>query len=104
LNPDQITSLSWWVHPDFDETVKLKAAEIVAFEIQNPALRSRAGADNAGLTMLADKDFHGKMKMLFKGNPSGIVEFASLADALTAVRNLKIRIEKLEERISKLKR
>ena len=35
LNPDQVMSLSWWVHTDFDETVKLKAAEMVAFEILN---------------------------------------------------------------------
>ena len=102
LNPDQVTSLSWWVHPDFTETVGLKAAEMVAFEILNPALRSRAGADNAGLTMLADKEFYNRMKSLFTGNPSGTIKFYSLSDGIKEINKLKKRVDKLEEMIDKL--
>ena len=104
LNPDQVMSLSWWAHPDFDKTVNLKAAEIVAFEVLNPALRSRAGVDSTGMAMLADKDFHGKMKALFRGNSSGAVEFPSLGDALAEIEKLKIRMAKLEKGISELKK
>ena len=104
LNPDQVMSLSWWVHTDFDETVKLKAAEIVAFEILNPALRSRAGADSAGAAILDDKKFYNKMKILFNGNPSGTVEFVSLTDAFTEISRLKTQLETLEKRINDLKK
>ena len=41
LNPDLLTSMEWWEHPSFGETVNLKAAEMVAFEVLQPALRSR---------------------------------------------------------------
>lgn len=102
LNPDQVISLSWWVHTDFDETVKLKSAEIMAFEILNPALRSRAGADSAGAALLDDKEFYTKMKNLFNGNPSGTVEFVSLADALTEISKLKARLETIEKRLNNL--
>ena len=100
LNPDQVTGLSWWEHPDFTETVRLKAAEMVAFEVLNPALRSRAGADNAGLSLLDDKEFYNKMKSLFTGNPSGSIRFYSLSDAMKEINQLRDRINKLEERIN----
>ena len=45
LNPDHVTNLSWWEHSDFEVSAKLKAAELVAFEVLNPVLRSR-GAVN----------------------------------------------------------
>jgi len=48
LNPDYLTELALWDHTKFHEKVALKTAEMVAFEILNPALRSRTGADMAG--------------------------------------------------------
>ena len=103
LNPDQISSLSWWEHPDFNETVNLKAAEIVAFEILNPALRSRAGTDNAGLKILAENDFHRRMVALFSGNPTGSIDFLSLPDAINRISKLENRINELETVVEQLK-
>ena len=79
----------------------LKADEMVAFEVLNPALRSRAGSDNAGLTMLADKKFYNRRKSLFTGNPSGTIKFYSLSDAIKGINKLNKRVDKLEEMISK---
>jgi hypothetical protein len=41
LNPDYVIVVDWWEHPDFAERFKLQVAELVAFDVLNPALRSR---------------------------------------------------------------
>ncbi len=43
LNPDYVREVSWWTHPDFNDEIVLEAAESVAFELFDPALRSRGG-------------------------------------------------------------
>lgn len=43
LNPDYVTEVRWWEHPDFAERHVLEAAELVAFDVLDPALRSRGG-------------------------------------------------------------
>jgi hypothetical protein len=41
LNPDHLTRIEWRGHPSFNKTVNLKVAEMVAFDLFQPALRSR---------------------------------------------------------------
>jgi len=41
LNPDYVTEVCWREYPSFDKTHVLEAAELIAFEVFNPALRSR---------------------------------------------------------------
>jgi len=41
LNPDLVVKVSWWEHVDFANTSILTAAELVAFDVLDPVLRSR---------------------------------------------------------------
>ena len=41
LNPDFITEIKWWEHDAFHERYVLEAAELIAFKVFEPALRSR---------------------------------------------------------------
>jgi hypothetical protein len=41
LHPDHVRTVEWWEHPDFSEHVVLEAAELVAFDVLEPALQSR---------------------------------------------------------------
>src|SRR5215218_2579111 len=43
LNPDAVREVRWWEHASFAEKVERQAAELVAFDILGPALRSRGG-------------------------------------------------------------
>ena len=104
LNPDFVSSISWWEHTDFDKTVYLKAAEMVAFEVLNPALRSRGAVDNAGMDLFNDEGFNTKFKELFEGEPTGSIEFPSLTDAMEKISTLEEKVHKLEELIQKLKK
>lgn len=47
LNSDFVTQVRWWTHPDFDKQDILEAAELVAFDVLEPSLRSRGGNRNS---------------------------------------------------------
>jgi hypothetical protein len=104
LKPDYITSMSWWEHLSFDKTVNLKAAELIAFEILNPALRSRAGIDTAGKRLLEDKGFRESMERLFIEIPTGSITFPSLSDAMKRIAELEKRVLEIEKDFYKLKK
>jgi hypothetical protein len=97
LNPDYVTELEWWVHPRFAEQHAREAAEMVAFEVLNPALRSRGAAMHQARELYADNAFREEMVVLFSGEPDGRLYVLSLEDALE-------RIAELEERVSQLER
>ena len=103
LNPDYVETMSWWEHESFADTVSLRAAEMIAFEILNPALRSRAGDDSAGARMLSNTEFRKSMEKLFKGPPTGIVQFPSLSEAITRISRIEDRLLKLESKLESLK-
>ena len=43
LNPDLVSEIRWWFEPSFSQREVLEAAEQIAFQVLNPALRSRGG-------------------------------------------------------------
>ena len=104
LNPDHITSLSWWSHSSFEDTAHLKAAELVAFDILNPTLRSRGFIDNAVRELESNTSFVSDMRELFNGEPAGSIEFLSLSDAIEQIKILNDKINNLEEKINRLLR
>ena len=72
LNPDKISHICWWYHEDFANTNRTTAAEIVAFRVFNPSLRSSAPVATAAQELLETPTFHNKMEELFNGVPTGI--------------------------------
>lgn len=47
LHPEQISAVMWWEHPSFADRVGLEAAELVAFDMLQPTMRSRGGLRRA---------------------------------------------------------
>ena len=72
LNPDKVSHICWWCHEDFSDNNLLKAAEIVAFEVFNPSLRSLAPDTENAKAILEDQTFHEEMKQLFSKKPNGL--------------------------------
>ena len=103
LNPDQLSGLNWWEHPAFNKTVHLKAAELIAFEILNPALRSRSGTDKAGHRLAGDGKFSEEISALFHGPPTGSISFPSLVDAMDRIGKLEEQVKKLSDMIDQLR-
>jgi hypothetical protein len=96
LNPDYITRVVWWWAPGFDERVVLEAAELVAFQHFNPALRSLAPPAEEAKQLSRDPAFEDRMYLLFKGPPTGQVQLPSLHEALHRLEVLELRVKKLE--------
>ena len=101
LNPDLLTRMEWWEHPTFDKTVNLKAAEMLAFDVLQPALRSRGREDKAGRDVYDDPKFKETMVALFDGKPTGAISFLTLTQAMHRIDHLEKRIEALEALVKK---
>jgi len=101
LNPDHVTEVRWWEHPDFSERHVLQTAELVAFDVLDPVLRSRGAMPDRVKQLYGDKDFREKMRSMFLGEPTGRLVIPTLQDALQRIAGLErrlARIEKLLER------
>ena len=99
LNPDYVTAVWWWEHPEFVEKHVLQAAELVAFDELGPALRSRGAVQKKARELYADQGFRGKMHSLFSGEPAGRLIIPTLQDALERIADLERRASELERRL-----
>ena len=100
LNPDLVTEVRWWEHERFAEQAPLKAAELVAFKVLDPVLRSRGAVQESVRTMLADRTFTGEMETLFTGDPTGRLSIPTLQDALDRIEALEHRLTALEKTLA----
>lgn len=100
LNPDLVSEVRWWLHPTFHDPAHVSAAELVAFDVLEPVLRSRGALEAQAHALYADETFIGQMRDLFGGTPSGRVVIPTLADALERIAALERRLAALEVRLS----
>ena len=68
-------------HLDFEKQEVLEAAELVAIDVLEPALRSRGGITDRSKQLWADEGFRKQMAALFKGDPSGRLVMRNIAAA-----------------------
>src|SRR5438067_10413827 len=66
LRPDRVTEVRWWEHPDFSARVQLEAAELVACQVLEPALRSRGGIRAASKDLASEPTFRSAVESLFR--------------------------------------
>jgi len=102
LNPDYITGIQWWTHNDFNERSSLEAAEVIAFELFNPILRSRDKLAERAKLLLEDEKFQTSMKKLFSGEPSGSMEFLDFQDLVDKVLKMEGDLCELTDRLNNL--
>ena len=101
LKPEYITEIRWWEHPDFAERHIMEAAELVAFEILNPILRSRGAIQEKARQLYADETFRKGMEALFQGEPSGKIALMTLQDAFERIADLERRVRELENSLKR---
>ena len=71
LHPSHISAVEWWEHPRFGDRDDLAAAEIVAFDVLEPTMRSRGGITATAKQRANHEAFRGEMTALFAGDPTG---------------------------------
>jgi hypothetical protein len=104
LNPDFVTKVEWWEHADFVDPSCLAAAELVAFDVLDPVLRSRGTIPHQAKQFYEDSNFNNKMHILIEGEPSGRLLIPTFQDALERIVTLENRIAELEQRIIELEK
>ncbi len=97
LSPERVTELQWWTNRLFRKRPELEAAELIAFDVLDPALRSRGKIQAKARQIAADPVFEAPMRALFTGPPAGRLVVPTLQDALN-------RIALLEEQVAELSR
>ena len=101
LNPDFVTELKWWECSEFSNWQFLQAAELVAFDVFEPSLRSRGRIKKHARQLYADPSFRKKMGELFTNESTGHLVILTLGDALARIDDLEQRIKELEKRLPK---
>jgi hypothetical protein len=99
INPDLVTKVQWWEHTDFGQRAVLEAAELVAFDVLEPVLRSRGAITERARLLYADAAFHEQMRAMFEGAPTGVLTIHTLQHALERIRELERRVEALEREV-----
>lgn len=99
LNPDLVTEVRWWTHPDFSDRAVLQAGELLAFDVLEPALRSRGGITGEAKTLYNTSEFRDRMLPLFAGSPAGHLVRPTLHDAMLRIAELEREVALLKERI-----
>ena len=97
LNPEKVGHICWWLNPKFSDKGYREAAEVIAFKILNPSLRSRGKVINRTKPFLEDQTFCDEMARLFRSKPSGVFypkTFDNLADLVLELQNRVSELEK----------
>ncbi len=96
LNPDHVTEVRWWEAEEFMDEDSLHAAEVLAIEVLDPALRSRGSVRSKALELLDAPEFDERFRVLFEGEPTGKLEVPNLAGALERIAELEKRLGEFE--------
>jgi hypothetical protein len=102
VNIDFVRHVEWWEHPAFQDGDRLHAAELIAFEVLDPALRSRGNPRRAAVLLSQEPEFRITMEPLFKGPPAGRLTLPMLWDTAAHLQKLEGRVEELEARVRDL--
>jgi hypothetical protein len=102
LNPERVTRVAWWEHPDFAQLPTLAAAELVAFDVLYPILRSRGTFEEQANRLYSDEAFKSSMRALFEKDPTGCLTIPTLQQALERIEVLEGNMASLEQRITEL--
>jgi len=78
-----------------DETHRL-AAELVAFRVLDPALRSRGGIRQSAIDLSEDPVFAKDIEALLRREPSGRYQPPALQDLADRMAELEARVKELE--------
>ena len=98
VNIEHVRFVDWWEHPLLEDEVHRHAAELVAFRVLDPALRSRGNTRQAALALLQDVNFVEAFEQVLLSPPSGRYWPPRIGDLVDRVATLEARLAALEGR------
>ncbi len=96
MNIELVHHVDWWEHPKFVEENHRHAAEMIAFDVLDPALRSRGRPRRNAQQLASDGPFRVLMQDLFAQSPTGRLTPPRLSDIATRLSAVEARLDELE--------
>ena len=96
LNPELVTRMRWWTRDDFEDRIHLEAAELIAFEVLNPVLRSRGRVTDDAKRLSMAEPFRTEVTELMESDGQGLLEMETLSSVLTRLADVERRLDALE--------
>jgi hypothetical protein len=96
VNIEHVRFVDWWEHPLLEDESQRHAAELIAFRVLDPALRSRGNTRQAATALLADHAFVAAIEELLTSPPTGRYWPPRLSDLSERVGGLEARVAALE--------
>lgn len=96
LDPEKVGHICWWL-TRFSDKDHLEAAEIVAFKVLDPSLRSRGKITKRAKAILENQAFCDEMECLFRDEPSGAFYPKTFDNLVDLVLELDKRVSELEK-------
>jgi hypothetical protein len=97
LDLEYVRYVEWWEHEDFGDESKRHAAELVAFDVFEPVLRSRGNPTRPAVELYGDPAFGDTFERFFRGEPAGRMFHARLPDLARRLYELEARVRALED-------
>jgi hypothetical protein len=98
INADYVREIRWWTQRRFSKATVREAAELIAFDVLNPALRSRKSNRGAARELAKNPRFRKEIKMLLRKGPSGQVRIPSPEQVVRRIATLEDRLDRIEKR------
>jgi hypothetical protein len=97
LNIEHVRHVQWW-HSDLltDDNAR-HAAELIAFERLDPALRSRGNPRREAVELCADMNFRRSIEQLLAAPPAGRIVLSRLTDVAGRLTELEARLARVEQ-------
>ena len=97
INVEHVRHVEWWESDLLVDDNARHAAELIAFEVLDPALRSRGAPRKEALALCADADFRSNVEGLLKAAPTGRLMLPRLTDLATTIAELEARLQRVEK-------
>lgn len=97
VNIDHVRHVQWWQSDLLNDDNARHAAELVAFERLDPALRSRGTPRREAVELCADPDFRRAVEQLLEAPPTGRLVPPRLTDVAARLAELESRLARVEE-------
>jgi hypothetical protein len=99
LNPDLVSEVQWWGRSEFTNRTWLGAAELLAFDLLEPVMRSRGNVSQESEKLYESMEFRMEMGTQFIDEPDGVLVLPSMKTLIEEVSTLHQRIAALEDSI-----
>jgi hypothetical protein len=97
INIERVQYVQWWESDLLVDDNARHAAELIAFEVLGPALRSRGAPRREAMELTTDSAFRCSVERLLEAAPAGRLVPPRLTDVATRLADLEKRLARVEK-------